>query len=58
MSKGNITNFTDMLKNEFSDHNFLKEDINKSFNPLLNTFYISFELRFPIKHVTIKLKNS
>jgi hypothetical protein len=58
MTKCTITNFTEMLKNESWDDTFLQEDINKSFNQFLNTFYISFELCFPMQHVTTKLKNN
>jgi hypothetical protein len=47
-----------MLKNEAWDDTFLQEDINESFNPFLNTFYISFELCLPMQHVTTKLKNN
>ena len=58
MTKDTNPNFTDMLKNESWDENFLQEDINKSSNPFLNTLYISFELCFPMQHVTTKLKNN
>jgi len=53
-------NFTDMLKNDSWDDTFLQEDINKSFNQFLNNFYISFELCFPMQHVTTStnLKNN
>ena len=50
-------NFTDMLTNESWDDTSIQEDINKSSNPFLNTLYISFELCFPMQHVTTKLKN-
>ena len=33
MPKDTNPNFTDMLKNESWDYNFLQEDINKSSNP-------------------------
>jgi hypothetical protein len=51
-------NFTDKLKNESWDDTFLQEEINKSFNPFLNNFYIPFELCFPMQPVTTKLKNN
>jgi hypothetical protein len=57
MTKDTITNFA-MLKNESCDDSFLQEDINWSFNLFLNTLYISFELRFPMQHVTTELKNN
>ena len=47
-----------MLKNESWDDTSIQEDINISSNPFLNTFYISFELCFPMQHVTTKLKNN
>ena len=55
MTRGTITNFTNMLKNKSWDDTFIKEDINNQF---LNTFYISFVLCFPMQHVTTKLKNN
>ena len=58
MTKDTIMNFTDKLKNESCNDTFLQEDINKSFNPLWSTFYISFGLCFPMQHVTTKLQNN
>jgi len=58
MIKDMITIFTDMLESGSWENTFLQGDVNKSFNPFLNTFYISFELCFPMQHVTTKLKNN
>jgi len=53
-----ITIFTDMQENGSWDDTFLQGDVNKSFNPFLNTFHISFESCFPMQHVTTKIKNN